>query len=406
MKILLSLLIGVLVGTVSLQASESPVTLLSSMKLDSEEEVRLAASERVVLFEDDFTEPEMSEAWTLDERPFDLSEESEANGVFSYYIEQGVILDYQLKSGNWGGGAYLSTTGYTASVTKPLIFEIRRSVYSLLGEGARCSVLIYQGDGSERRIHFSDMNEGEHQIGWCYNRLSGESGDNPVGTGIVMETLQQEELLNYGDHTVKMVVNGVSVDFYVDDILGASIDFPVTEDIHFGFGVYAQEPDDMTYAIFQEASISQEIYEEGFPIITTQPLSQKAKAGETIALSVEARNAEFYQWYKDETAIEGATNAVLQLEAISQEDAGSYLVEVGNDLGTVNSVPATVTVISSPAGEVSLEYTYTEESLILSFTGTLQVSEDGINWSDLTSAQSPYTVKIGEKSRQFFRAVN
>ena len=192
----------------------------------------------------------------------------------------------------------------------------------------------------------------------------------------------------------------------MDDILGASIDFPVTEDIHFGFGVYAQEPDDMTYAIFQEASISQEIYEEGFPIITTQPLSQKAKAGETIALSVEALNAEFYQWYKDETAIEGATNAVLQLEAISQEDAGSYLVEVGNDLGTVNSVPATVTVISSPAGEVSLEYTYTEESLILSFTGTLQVSEDGINWSDLTSAQSPYTVKIGEKSRQFFRAVN
>ena len=79
---------------------------------------------------------------------------------------------------------------------------------------------------------------------------------------------------------------------------------------------------------------------------------------------------------------------------------------MGNDLGTVNSVPATVTVISSPAGEVSLEYTYTEESLILSFTGTLQVSEDGINWSDLTSAQSPYTVKIGEKSRQFFRAVN
>ena len=221
-----------------------------------------------------------------------------------------------------------------------------------------------------------------------------------------METLQQEELLNYGDHTVKMVVNGVSVDFYVDDILGASIDFPVTEDIHFGFGVYAQEPDDMTYAIFQEASISQEIYEEGFPIITTQPLSQKAKEGETIALSVEALNAEFYQWYKDETAIEGATNAVLQLEAISQEDAGSYLVEVGNDLGTVNSVPATVTVISSPAGEVSLEYTYTEESLILSFTGTLQVSEDGINGSDLTSAQSPYTVKIGEKSRQFFRAVN
>ena len=162
----------------------------------------------------------------------------------------------------------------------------------------------------------------------------------------------------------------------------------------------------MTYAIFQEASISQEIYEEGFPIITTQPLSQKAKAGETIALFVEALNAEFYQWYKDETAIEGATNAVLQLEAISQEDAGSYLVEVGNDLGTVNSVPATVTVISSPAGEVSLEYTYTEESLILSFTGTLQVSEDGINWSDLTSAQSPYTVQIGEKSRQFFRAVN
>ena len=35
MKILLSLLIGVLVGTVSLQALESPVTLLSSMKLDS-----------------------------------------------------------------------------------------------------------------------------------------------------------------------------------------------------------------------------------------------------------------------------------------------------------------------------------------------------------------------------------
>jgi len=55
-----------------------------------------------------------------------------------------------------------------------------------------------------------------------------------------------------------------------------------------------------------------------------------------------------YQWYKDNKIIVGATNSTLDFPAVSWNDRGSYKVIIKNQVGTVTSASAVVTVISPP----------------------------------------------------------
>ncbi len=55
-----------------------------------------------------------------------------------------------------------------------------------------------------------------------------------------------------------------------------------------------------------------------------------------------------YQWYKDGTAISGATASSYTIESAKQSDAGSYTVTVSNDGGSVTSDAAILTVKAKP----------------------------------------------------------
>ncbi|OIR13383.1 immunoglobulin I-set domain protein [mine drainage metagenome] len=83
------------------------------------------------------------------------------------------------------------------------------------------------------------------------------------------------------------------------------------------------------------------------PSITTQPASVTVKSGQSASFSVQAAGtAPFaYQWYKDGTAIAGATSATLTLSPVSTFSAGGYSVVVSNGSGSATSSPATLTVI-------------------------------------------------------------
>ena len=82
------------------------------------------------------------------------------------------------------------------------------------------------------------------------------------------------------------------------------------------------------------------------PSFSRQPVSKEAFAGETIALRVLPRGTSpfGFQWSRNGTPVPGATNAVLALEDIQAAQAGSYVCVVSNQVATLASAPAEVTV--------------------------------------------------------------
>ena len=82
------------------------------------------------------------------------------------------------------------------------------------------------------------------------------------------------------------------------------------------------------------------------PIIALQPAAQTVVAGSAALFSVtaSANPAPAYQWYKNTTALPGATNASLAIAAASGRDVGNYSVAVSNSLGSVSSTSASLVV--------------------------------------------------------------
>lgn len=82
------------------------------------------------------------------------------------------------------------------------------------------------------------------------------------------------------------------------------------------------------------------------PAIFAQPQSQTVTQGSQAVFGVAARGTELmsYQWRFNDKPVTGATNAVLILNNVLATQAGSYSVEVKNELGNTLSAAATLTV--------------------------------------------------------------
>jgi hypothetical protein len=68
--------------------------------------------------------------------------------------------------------------------------------------------------------------------------------------------------------------------------------------------------------------------QSGFPTITAQPVDQAVSVGSNAVFSVQAVNADSYQWLSNGVAIEGQTNSTLTIENVGVNDAGSYSCNV------------------------------------------------------------------------------
>lgn len=97
----------------------------------------------------------------------------------------------------------------------------------------------------------------------------------------------------------------------------------------------------------------------GAPVITTQPQGATVAAGSSMQLAVvvSAEPAPTYQWHRNGTPLTGATSATLVLNNVQAADAGSYTVTVSNDIGSVTSQAASISLSagggnppSNPAG--------------------------------------------------------
>jgi len=83
------------------------------------------------------------------------------------------------------------------------------------------------------------------------------------------------------------------------------------------------------------------------PVITAQPTNLTVSAGSSALFSVSATGTLpfTYQWRFKGTNIVAATNLSFSLSAVTTNNAGSYVVLVGNTAGSVTSNPAILTVI-------------------------------------------------------------
>ncbi len=86
------------------------------------------------------------------------------------------------------------------------------------------------------------------------------------------------------------------------------------------------------------------------PAITQHPANVSGAAGATVTLSVTATGTGplQYQWSFAGEPLPGATSNSLVVNNLRKENAGTYTVRVTNDYGSVNSLPATVTLLLPP----------------------------------------------------------
>jgi hypothetical protein len=86
------------------------------------------------------------------------------------------------------------------------------------------------------------------------------------------------------------------------------------------------------------------------PVITASPAGQAACIGSPLTLSAGATSATgvSYQWKKDGATIPGATGPSYLLSPVIAGDEGSYVCEISNACGVSTTVPAALTVQSSP----------------------------------------------------------
>jgi uncharacterized repeat protein (TIGR01451 family) len=86
------------------------------------------------------------------------------------------------------------------------------------------------------------------------------------------------------------------------------------------------------------------------PALTQPPLSQTVtnNSGVTFTVIVTGTEPLFYQWQRNGTDIPGATNRSFGFAAVTTADRGDYAVRIANSVGSVQSPPATLTVLVRP----------------------------------------------------------
>jgi hypothetical protein len=139
------------------------------------------------------------------------------------------------------------------------------------------------------------------------------------------------------------------------------------------------------------------------PALLASPGSQFVVAGSNVTLQVSATGTGpfGYQWQRNGTNINNATNNSLTINNFGAGNAGTYTVIVRNTAGSVTTSPAVLTLVPV------LNFVLTNNNFVLNWTGSfvLQTATNVAGpYEDIPSAGSPFTNQIeATETPQFFR---
>ena len=104
------------------------------------------------------------------------------------------------------------------------------------------------------------------------------------------------------------------------------------------------------------------------PSIIVPPVGGTYLAGIALSLSVEAKGAQLsYQWFKDGTAIAGATSPHYDIAQLAAANVGAYSVTISNVAGVATSAPVEVTLGTSSAKVERYQAAVRAESSLVSY---------------------------------------
>ena len=232
--------------------------------------VMLPCSAQELVLSDDFEDAALAPHWSFDDRPFETGTIDVGGGIIdgTMQIEVTALSDF------WGGFALKTERTFAASEANPLTFEITRVSDDGVGI-TRSGVWIANSDRSQYMFVSQNIGEG----GWQYNRRIGQEGDNPTGTGANIDAFDALDE-DFGSHDIRLVANGSSVAIYLDNRLGAEVDFPLAEGIVFAFGAYARSVEDDAVASFDNVAVRTDL-ETGLPCVNLSAPSTALFAGES-----------------------------------------------------------------------------------------------------------------------------
>ncbi|MGV3774696.1 MAG: hypothetical protein ACO1QB_17485 [Verrucomicrobiales bacterium] len=201
------------------------------------------------LLSDSFTGTTINEAnWVIKDQPFEGgtlldSTVTQENGVVNFHVTPA--------TDSWPGYSLGTVDSFSATAEEPLIFSIDR--VSHVGTGASTRTGVWITDAS--RANFVFFSYDDNNMGWQVNRQIGQAGDNPIGAGSNIAAFDPVAFNDGGNHRLKIVADGSTAKFYVDDVLGVEVPFPFANGIKFEFGAYARTVRDVVDATFDNALI-------------------------------------------------------------------------------------------------------------------------------------------------------
>lgn len=160
----------------------------------------------------------------------------------------------------------------------------------------------------------------------------------------------------------------------------------------------AQYPDDQAvYSIIASNSVGMATNSAALtviapPVITAQPQSLTVVYGQSAEFSVTASSQLplAYQWWKDSSAIAGATNSTLDFSSVTVANAGTYFATVANAAGTVASSNATLTVNPGITSTLSGAQDYIVDPNCPYAYATVQLAVDAVSGQSATNRANIY----------------
>jgi hypothetical protein len=153
------------------------------------------------------------------------------------------------------------------------------------------------------------------------------------------------------------------------------------------------------------------------PSITTQPAGCTNVVGVTASFNVVADGTAplIYQWQSNGTNLVDATNAMLTLNDITLDQAGTYSLTITNIAGSITSSNAVLSVYATAAATLG-EYSFSSDTGfqfqvagVPGFNYAVQESTNLIDWVSLITNTAPFSftdANAAGSPQQFYRAIS